>query len=357
MLELRHNDYTLDDDQEFLRSSFGSFFAKEVPTSRVRSAEPLGHDAELWADAAAIGLASMGLPERFGGGGAGPVDLVLVAEEFGRVLAPVPFIEHTVAGRLLSRCGAPLGPAAWGEITDGTRILSLALQPADRAPRQLVPAGAVTTTLVALDGNELVLLRASEPHPLVPNQGSTPLAWCDLTHPELDREVLAAGSKARKLFAAARAEWKLLMAAALVGLGDAALSLGTEFAKNRKTLGVPIGALQGVAFPLVDARILLTGASNLTRKAAWSFEHESGRRPELVAMASAYAARAANTAATVSVHVHGGIGVSLEADVTLFFRRAKGWPLVGGSVAEDVAAIARTLVGTPPAASEEKATR
>jgi alkylation response protein AidB-like acyl-CoA dehydrogenase len=343
-VHLRRNDYSLDADQELLQSTFASFFAKEVPTSRVRQAEPLGYDAALWTDLSLLGAQSMGLPEALGGGGASFVDLALVAEEFGRVLAPVPLIEHVVAGRLLARCDPPIPPALAAGIADGSRIITLGPQPVDRVRRQLVSAGALTTTVVGLDGDELVLWTAPAAPPQVENLGSTPLAWWDLMAPELERQVLAGGPRARQWFDGAQAEWKLLLAAAAVGLGEAALLLGVEFAKVRHTLGVPIGALQGVAFPLADAEILLSGAKNLIRKAAWMLEHEPGQRPELTFMASVYAARAANTAATVSAHVHGGIGVSLEADITLFLRRAKGWTRLAGDPMSDIVAIGEHLI-------------
>ena len=102
-----------------------------------------------------------------------------------------------------------------------------------------------------------------------------------------------------------------------------------EFAKSRRTLGVPIGSLQGVAFPLADVMTELSGARNLVRKAAWYAEHEPEVRPELALAAFVHAAAAATESTWVSAHVQGGLGFTFEADISLYFLRAKGWSVLG----------------------------
>ena len=102
-------DLSLSQEQLAVRSVFADFFAKEATLRKVRAAEPLGYDGELWEKLAAIGATAMGLPDEVGGGGAGALDLALVAEEAGRRIAPVPFVESTVAGRLLCSTREPPG--------------------------------------------------------------------------------------------------------------------------------------------------------------------------------------------------------------------------------------------------------
>lgn len=339
--ELRYADYSLDGEQEAVRDAFHEFFANECPTERVRAAEPLGHDEKLWRQLAAMGAASMGLPESAGGDGATLVELLLVAEEAGAALAPVPFIEHIAAARALA--GTP--GAAADLATDaaaGRRILALAMEPVATVGRQLVPGGAVARSVVALDGDTLLVVYADEPPPLAPNQGSTPLAWWDLAGGQR-RVVLASGSAAAARYQIAKAEWKLLTAAALVGLTERALGVAVEFAKTRETMGVPIGTLQGVAFPLADVAIGISGARNLIWRAGWMLEHEPAEAWRLVPAAFAYAAQVATHGATTAAHMQGGLGFTIEADASLYFLRAKGWSLLAGDPAEDVIAVADAL--------------
>jgi alkylation response protein AidB-like acyl-CoA dehydrogenase len=339
-LELRYSDYALTDDQESVRDAFRDFFTSECPSPRVRAAEPLGHDEKLWGQLTEMGAASMGLPESAGGDGATLVDLTLISEEAGSALAPVPFIEHAAASRALAAApGAPAGLLA--AAAAGRRILALAMEPADREARQLVPCGAVARDVIALDGRALVAVHADEPLPLVANQGSTPLAWWNLAGGE--RTVLAEGPAAEAIYQTARAEWKLLTAAALIGLTQRALEIAVEFAKTRETMGVPIGTLQGVSFPLGDVAIGTSGGRNLIRRAAWTLENDRASAGVLVPAAFGYAAQVATHGATTSAHMQGGLGFTTEADASLYFLRAKGWSLLAGDPAEDLIAAGDAL--------------
>jgi len=339
--ELRYADYSLSSEQEAVRDAFHAFFTNECPTERVRAAEPLGYEEKLWRQLADLGAASMGLAESAGGDGAALVELLLVAEEAGAALAPVPFIEHAAASRALA--GSPGASAEFvADVARGRRVLALAMEPAGAQARQLVPGGAVARSVLALDGSTLIVVHADEPPALVPNQGSTPLAWWDLAGGR--RQELAEGPDARARYQVARAEWKLLTAAALVGLTERALGIAVEFAKTRETMGVPIGSLQGVAFPLADVAIGICGARNLVRRAGWMLEHEPGEAQRLVPAAFAYAAQVATHGATTSAHMQGGLGFTIEADASLYFLRAKGWSLLAGDPAEDLIAVADALV-------------
>ena len=341
--ELRYADYSLSSDQEAVRDAFAEFFRNECPSERVRAAEPLGYDEKLWRQLANMGAASMGLPEQAGGDGAALEDLLLVAEEAGAALAPVPFIEHVAAARALAGlASAGLVPAGLlAEAASGRRILALAMEPASAQGRQLVPGGAVARGVVALDGDTLVLVEADEPPTPVANQGGTPLAWWDLADGR--RQRLAEGGLAETLYRRARAEWKLLTAAALTGLTERALGIAVEFAKTRETMGVPIGSLQGVSFPLADVAIGVSGARNMIRRAGWMLEYEPAEARHLVPAAFAYAARVATHGTTTAAHMQGGLGFTIEADASLYFLRAKGWSLLGGDPAEDLIAVADAL--------------
>ncbi|OHV28740.1 MULTISPECIES: acyl-CoA dehydrogenase family protein [Pseudofrankia] len=339
--ELRHSETALDENQRSVREAFAAFFAKESTTAVVRAAEPIGFDARLWKRLLDMGVAAMGLPASQGGDDATLVDLALISEEKGRRLAPIPLAGHVTATRLLGRSNAPndlLGAARLGE-----RVFTVALMTATKGVPQLVADAAVATDVLALVGDELVAARTAIPDKHVSNQGCTPLAWWDASDAE-ELITLASGPEAIVMYEQAVREWKLLTAAALVGLADEALALGIEFAKSRTTLGVPIGSLQGVAYPLVDAAIDITGARILVHKAGWMMQHEPDRRPELALMAFDVARRAAVRATTTSVHVQGGLGFTDEADVGLYFLRAKGWSAVAGDPVTDLARIGAGLV-------------
>jgi alkylation response protein AidB-like acyl-CoA dehydrogenase len=340
--ELRRQDFSLDENAEAVRDAFAGFFAKECPASVVRAAEPVGYDEALWGKLLGMGVATMSLPESQGGDGATLVDLVLIAGEYGRSLAPVPLVSQVVATRLLARTGAPaevLGAAARGE-----RIFTLAPHPVVGQRPQPVPDAAIATDVIALVDGRLALYSATAPGPHVPNEGGTPLAWWQ-PDDSAAVTVLGRGGEAAGQFAVAAREWKLLMAAALVEMTEAALHLAVEFAKTRQTLGVPIGTLQGVAFPLTEVAIAVAGGRNLAWKAAWTEQYEPGTRPELPLMAFNHAVRTATYGTTTAAHMQGGLGFTVEADASLYFLRAKGWGALAGDPAADLTTIGARLTG------------
>jgi alkylation response protein AidB-like acyl-CoA dehydrogenase len=339
----RYKDFSLADEQIMVIDTFKDFFEKKCPSSLVRENEATGFSPGLWARLAGMGVASMALPVAVGGDGAGLVEVVLVAEQAGAVLAPIPLASHVAASRLLGRLGVSQSLLA-GAIT-GERIFTLALQPTNAGTSQLVPDAALSRDIIAFDGANLILYTSSSPATHVPNLGGTAVGrW--QPGGSARQTVLAPGQEAAKAFGRAVAEWRILMAATLVGLTQSALRIAVEFAKTRETMGVPIGTLQGVSFPLADVEIGTSGARNLVRKAAWLLEESPGERPELPVMAHAYAREIAGRGVSIAAHVQGGLGVSCEADITLFFTRAKALGAMTGRITDDYALIAREYAAT-----------
>jgi alkylation response protein AidB-like acyl-CoA dehydrogenase len=345
---LRRADFLLSDEQQAVRGAFRTALERSCPIERVEAAaaaDPPGYDEKVWRQLLDMRVVAMGVPEAAGGDGAGLTELVLVAEQQGTFLAPVPLVEAVVSARLLARCGDE-----WlADIMNGNRLATVALHPLRRGGAQLVPGGAIADGVIGLVGDELVLVTGDEGPRAVANLGSTPLALWDLDGPGADRRVLASGPEAVQRFDRAVAEWKLLTAAALVGLADAALRRAVDFATNRVAFGVPIATFQAVSHPLVDVAMAVTGTRRLVWKAAWFADREPSEAQDLIPMAYLHAVETGTRAPTVGVHVQGGLGFTVESDMHLFFRRAKGWSLVAGDPAHELDAIAAVRYGPIPA--------
>jgi alkylation response protein AidB-like acyl-CoA dehydrogenase len=325
-------DLELSDDQVALGEMVRDFFDKESSITAVRNAEPLGFDASLWHKVTEMGLQTITVPEAAGGGGAGFLELAIAAEHLGRTLAPVPLIEAAVTSHLLASLGA--GPAA--EVLDqaiaGTVLPTLALRPITDRLARLVPAGAVADAVVALHGDDLVLLRNPDISPSTPGASPANLGALPLADRALDEGavVLASGPQAIEAHRAAVHHWELLTAMALVGLGDRALELGKEYVLERRAFGVLIGTFQTIQHRLADDVTALEGARLLAQQAAWATDTEQPNATELASMALLYAGETAFKTAAECLQFHGGYGYTMEYDIQLFFRRAKAWPLVLG---------------------------
>jgi hypothetical protein len=232
---------------------------------------------------------------------------------------------------LLARLGALHGTDRQALVT-GDRIACMNPQAGTEAEPALIPAASVADHTIVSDGEAIIDLTFDTRPQKVDNLGRLPMAWVDPTGAD-NRKVIASGPAATTKYQLAIDEWRLLTAAALTGLAEAAMTMAAKFAKTRYTLGVPIAALQAISHPLANMAITLSGGRNLTRRAAWFLEYELDERPELAPSAFLFMTEEATKIAMMAAHIQGGLGVSTEAASTSYLLRARGWPLAGGDPA------------------------
>jgi len=315
------------DEQSALVDVFESIASRHSTSAVLRATESTGFAPELWSQLVAAGAPAIAVPEPVGGNGGGLLDVALGIDVLGRHVAPAPLVEHTVAARLLAALGNV--PA---DVVTGTTIATIALRPAVDGVATIVPAGAVAGMVVALDDDDLVASTSTATGEAIPNLASAPLAHRLM----IDARVLASGLDAARAHEQARAEWRALTAAALVGVGQGALALGVEYAKQRHQFGRPIGSFQSIQHTLADVTVALDGAQLLARKACWALDDNAADAHDLAAMALLFAAEHAQIACERALHFHGGYGFMQEYDIQLYYRRAKGWPLVLDSVPREL---------------------
>ncbi|MDT5116439.1 MAG: hypothetical protein QOE30_2178 [Mycobacterium sp.] len=346
--ELRRLDYSLSDHHVDLQNAYKQFFKTHCSIETVRAAEPSGFDKNLWERLCAMGATTMALPESAGGDGATLVDLTLVAEEIGRSLAPVPWIDHVCAARLLGRLGALDADTAG--VADGAQLAGLDARIGGAPGVRLIPTGSIADHIIVRDGDEVVRLAFGTRPAKVDNLGRLPMAWVDPAAADT-RTVVAQGPEALASYERALDEWRLLTAAALVGLVEETMTIAAEFAKTRYTLGVPISTLQAISHPLANMAITVQGGRNLARRAAWFLDNEPDERAELAPSAFVFMAEEATKAATMAVHIQGGLGVSAEAAATAYLVRARGWPLAAGDPGATAKRVAEIVAARESAAA------
>jgi len=345
------------EDQQALVDLVRSFLEKEVPTARVRAAEPLGFDGALWRALSDLGVTGMTLLTARDGAGASLLDCALVAEALGAHLTPVPFAEIVAGRAALAFVEAPRSSLS-DKPGSETPALTLALRPAREGVFSLVPAGAVATRVVGLEGDELIIVEAGPGEsPGAPRTlGDSPLA--DRSATGSGRICIARGAAAREAFERALDVWRVLSAAALAGLAARALEMGVAYATSREQFGVPIGSFQALAHRLADVAAAVEGARMLVREAAWAADQGERCASALASAAFLFAGETAQKSAGESLHVHGGYGFTLDYDIQLFFRRAKAWSLALDVPAREHRLLARRVLacdhapgrfGPPPA--------
>lgn len=339
--------FDLTDEQEMVRETFARFFDENCTPQRLRAAEAAGFDAELWRGMAELGAFGLRVPEDAGGLGLGTFDALVVMEEVGRTLAAGPVAEAILAARVVAKLGGDAG-----EIVAGEKVASLAFHDIAAHPKQFVAAGSTADVVVARLGSDVVLLEVPEAaRPTEPNLASNSLAEVDLAAAQAI--VLGSGAEALTLFAATLEEWKLLMAAALSGLGRQALRMAAAYASERKQFGQLIGQFQAISHPLADCLCEVDGGKLLAWKAVRSIADGDSGAGAVVSLALWAAADAAGNAASQSLQTFGGYGLTTEYDIYLYANRAKAWPLVAGDPARWLEEAGRRLYAREQAALPE----
>jgi acyl-CoA dehydrogenase len=115
---------------------------------------------------------------------------------------------------------------------------------------------------------------------------------------------------------------RILVAAECIGDGRWFVEKAARYASERVVFGRPIGANQGVQFPIAQAHATIEAADLMRYKAAWLFEQGLPCGPE-ANLAKYLAAEASWQAANACLDTHGGFGFAQEYDVERKFREAR----------------------------------
>jgi alkylation response protein AidB-like acyl-CoA dehydrogenase len=335
---------SMSEDSLLVQDMFQRLFATESTSEHVRAAEPVGFDARLWRQLIELGAPFIRLSPDAGGSGMGLFDACLMMEQAGRRLAPVPLAESVVALRLIGELGGEAAHKWIDEARGGDTLLTLALQQVQPGEDQLVPGGAVARGVLTYDGEELALDIPGEPLAAPASLGGAAIgvfrAGCGARH------VIASGADAARGWAAAVEEWKILTAAALIGLAQESLSMAAEYACERYAFGQPIGANQAIAHPLADDVIDADGARMLLWKTLRDIVDQHADSGATISQLFWWANRVATNAVAHALHTFGGYGLTNEYDIQLYHRRAKAWSLVLGDPQEElIRAGRRQLLG------------
>ncbi|HVY95657.1 MAG TPA: acyl-CoA dehydrogenase family protein [Solirubrobacterales bacterium] len=335
--------FALSEDQAALRDAARELLVRECPPAVVRAGWP-GGEADparvlgVWAKLAEMGVLGAAVPEEAGGLGLGACDVVPLLEEAGRVALPLPLAETAFVAAPALAQAAEAGNAEAGELLE-RMIAGEAIVAAGLDGSGLVPFAGVAEALLVGDGpgGEIWLVAAEEAEAVQSIDGARALGRVRLGSAggAADEGGGAAPSDGRRLdlTAAQRAAaWDrgaLGAAAQLLGLSRTLLALSTEYVKERRQFGVPIGTFQAVKHHLANALLALEFAAPAALRAAWSLDHGAATASRDVAMAKALASDAAERVAGVSLQVHGAIAYTTEYDLHLFAKRvwagARAW--------------------------------
>ena len=351
-------DLDLTDDQEFFRDTTRKFLEAEIPVTRVRALadDPAGFKRDWWKRGAAMGWTSMLVPEEHGGGslaGEGLLDLVIVAEEMGRLITPGPLLATNVVAAAVSEHGsAEQQEALLPGIVEGDILATWALdEPGGRwqpdkitleaTPRDggFVLQGVKAPVEAAGHVDQyLVTARSSGglTQFLVPADTSglsvQPMESLDLVRRyaqvRFDDVCVPASAVLGEVGnAAAAVERQLQIAIALqlaetVGAIDRVFELTLEWMFDRHSFGRPLASYQALKHRFADMKLYLEASQAAATAVARAVQHRDPEAPEKVSAAKSYVGQHATFVLQECVQMHGGLGVTWEYDLHLYLRRA-----------------------------------
>ena len=325
--------FDLDEEQRALAAAARDLFtATASPAAARRTLDDGSPVAPGRAALIESGFAAITVPESAGGGGGTLLDLVVVAEQAGRVLAGPSLVTSARVAVLLADDDTRLAALVDGSVHYAVVDGSCPVLDGATANRFLALVG---DDLVEADGS--VTVRA----PIDPTRG--------LATVELGNQV-AIATDVRLRWERAERVAQVVLAAEDLGTAARAVEMGVAYAKERETFGRPIGSYQAVKHALVDAYVGVEQLRSLVWWAAWAADEAPEELPLAAAACKALAATVLESATETLIQVHGGIGFTWEHDAHLLWRRAKVDRLLLG---DDVAAydtVARLALSLPPSA-------
>jgi alkylation response protein AidB-like acyl-CoA dehydrogenase len=347
------------EEQNLLRDQVARFMRETCTMSKVRSiADSDGaFDEGLWKQMAELGWLGLIIPESLGGIGLKWVDLTVVLEETARGLCPLPITSQALSAAAILRTANEAQQAEWLPMIAAGDICSIALY--DEA--NWIHPDAVT--LSATRQGEGVVINGTKPFvadaeaaqfyllavrlddglglaAVTREQVSvTRQPTMDKTKPSGSVTLNNVTIPAEYVLPLSEADLSYLtdlgavaVTAEMVGAAEAALSMTSEYAKERIQFGKPIGQYQGVKHRLADLYVDVESFKSLLYYAAWCVDDAPMELPRAVSLAKGYASDAFANLGIDGVGLHGAIGFTAEYDVQLYLKRSK-WarPMYGDS--------------------------
>jgi alkylation response protein AidB-like acyl-CoA dehydrogenase len=358
-----------DADQELFRETTAKLLNEHVPVGELRRLrdDPVGFDDEYWRRGTDLGWTSLLVSDEHGGGsisGQGLVDLSLVAYEFGRHAAPGPLAVSNVVAATISddgdgryepvlrelMSGGSIATWCFGEPPPNDRLAGVSLEvrvdgddvvlngvkrPVESAQRAnyllvtgrtggghtqvLVPAGTAGVSVAALHTVDLT------------RRFST-VSFDDVRLPAsavIGEVGGAIGQVVRQLDIAVA-----ILCAESVGAMQAAFDMTVEWAFDRHSFGRPLASYQALKHRFADMKTWLEASHAISDAATIAAARRSSDAGELLSAAKAFIGDYGTQLMQDCVQLHGGIGLTFEHDLHLYFRRQTVNRVLYGTPAE-----------------------
>lgn len=289
------------EERQQLRQSVAALVGKHATSEANRRAmdSATGYDESLWSMLCEqVGVAALVVPEEVGGAGGELADAAAVLEELGRALVPTPLLGTTLAELALLAADEPDGETI-ERLAAGTAIGAVVFD------RDYVINGDVADVVLAVDDARIVRwtdVSIAAAHTLDPTRRLARVTPGASTPIGSDPGIADTAS--------------ILLAAEQVGAAARCLELTVEYTKQRVQFGRLIGSFQALKHRMADMYVAVQSARAVVGEAVAS------PTPISAALARLAASDAFCSVAGEAIQLHGGIAITWEHDMQLYFKRA-----------------------------------
>ncbi len=363
-------DFSISDEQLMLADSVSKFIENDYDFERRQKIAESddGYSLELWQTYAELGWTAVPFAEDDGGLGGGPVELMLMMEQFGRGLVVEPYLAGIVlAGGILRRTADAGQKAQWlTPLIEGALQAALAFA----EPQGRFNIADIKTTAIENDsgfilsgsktcvlnggGAELLIIPARTSGGQADEDGITLFAIpadssgiirqsyttvdaqqaADIT---LNDVTVAAATVLGKIGEGFNTlqdvvdEATLAVCAEAVGIMRTMHDKTVEYAKNRVQFGVPIGSFQALQHRMVETLMACEQSQSLLMWAVMLNSADNANRQQAVSAMKYQIGTAGISVAREAVQIHGGMGVTWELDIAHYFKRLTAIDLLFGN--------------------------
>ena len=370
-------DFTLTDDHLALRDAVHRFCEKQYPAMHRGNPETPKESRERWLEMAELGLTGLIIPSEMGGSHQGPVEVMLVAQELGRVLGGGAWLSSAVtAAQSLVTLGNPEQKQRWlPEMANGSLQAALALyEPGNRydwqrvstrvshdgqahrlnGQKTLVLQGDSAKLLLIVaraddemgDPNGLCIYAIDADAPGVQIQGFDTLDGRRAAHITLNQvkvdesRCLGRSSSVSQALSAVLDATNAALCAEAAGAVEALLVLTVDHLKTRKQFGSPLAKFQVLQHRVADMAIGLEQLKSMAcASAAAVAGHDAMQRRQVVSAAKVLTSQLGRQIGLMSIQLHGGMGMTDECRVSHYAKRL----MVIGQMFGDAAAHLQSL--------------
>jgi alkylation response protein AidB-like acyl-CoA dehydrogenase len=353
-------EFSFTDVQSMLQESIDKFITNDYNFERRQqyAASDLGYSPDVWAMFAELGWTTVPFAEDDGGFDGGPVELMVMMQQFGRGLLVEPFLANIIlAGGVLRRVATAEQKVRWlhpiiaGELQatlavaepqsryDLANVATTATQAGDgwvldgrkgvvlnggTADLLIIPArtgdDTVDTsgiTLFAVDGSAAGLTRRD-----YPTVDGLRAAEIQLDQVRVDADaVLGEIGGGFAAFQSVVADATLAVCAEAVGIMQVMTEKTVEYTKSREQFGVPISSFQALQHRMVD---MLTACEQSYSLLLWACLANADGTADAQRSISAIKYQVGTAGKKVgqeAVQLHGGMGVTWDLDIAHYFKR------------------------------------